>query len=131
MALQLTSLRSWMLTIRRPHRIPGIPQAPVQRPLLRLAVAFPAVPTLPMPIPSIPQLVMPLPQTKTSRFPATRGVDIPEQPLQRSDQRSLLSLLKLRLLLLMFQSPHLFVMVGIGALCVTVVSQQCLALCAT
>ena len=130
MILKLTSLLSWILTIRCWHRISGIPQAPVQRPLLRLAVA-PPVPTLPMAIPLIPLLVLPLPQTNKYRFPATRGADIPVRQLRRSAQRSLLSLLKLRLLPLMFQLPHLFVMVGIGALCVTVVSQQCLALCAT
>ena len=56
--------------------------------------------------------------------------DIREQLLRRSDQRSLLSLLKLRLLLLMFPPPHLFVMVGIGAPSVPEVSQRCLVLCA-
>ena len=83
-----------------------------------------------MSIPSTPLLAMPLLQTKMSRFPAARGADIPEQLQRRSDQRSLLSLLKLRLLLLMYQPPHLSVMVGIGAPCATVVSQQCLVLCA-
>ena len=71
--LQLTSLRSWMFMIRHRLRTLGIPQAPVHRPLLILAAAFP---TAPMPV---LQLLLPaqfLPQFHMFRFLAIIDADI-------------------------------------------------------
>ena len=128
--LQRTSLRSWMLTIRHPLRTLGIPQAPVQRRLLRLAVAIPAAP---MPVLQILFLTLfLLLQLHMFRFRAIRDADILVLRQPPSVPPFLLSFLRAFQLHRRSQRHPLSEMVAIGVHCVTTaVSSLCLASCAT